>query len=74
MEGQLHLQASEDALSLLSKLMAFDPRQRPTASAALAHKYFKNGPKPSEPGHLPKPPIRAHNPLKMQPQVLDHPS
>lgn len=63
------MQASEDALDLLSKLVAFDPRKRLTAAQALEHAYFKNAPRPSEASRLPKPPIRAHNPLKLQLEV-----
>ena len=63
------LQASEDAVDLLSRLVAFDPRKRLTAAEALQHPYFKSSPKPTDPGRLPKPPIRAHNPLKLQPEV-----
>ena len=63
------MQATEDALDLLSRLVAFDPRKRMTAVEALKHPYFKNSPKPTEAGRLPKPPIRAHNPLKLQPEV-----
>lgn len=34
--------ADPNALSLLSKLLAFDPADRPTALEALAHPYFEN--------------------------------
>ena len=50
-------------------MMAFDPRQRITAAEALLHRYFKNAPQPTESGRLPKPPVRAHNPLQMLPVV-----
>lgn len=63
------LQASEDALDLLSKLVAFDPRKRLSAVQAIEHSYFRNAPRPSEADRLPKPPIRAHNPLKLQYEV-----
>lgn len=62
-------QASDDALDLLANLVTFDPRKRMTAAEALGHPYFKNAPKPSEASRLPKPPIRAHNPLKLQAEV-----
>lgn len=71
------LQGSEDALDLLAKLVAFNPQRRLTAPQALEHPYFKNAPRPSEAARLPKPPIRAHNPLQLQQEVIfkcSHPS
>lgn len=62
-------QASDDALALLGSLMAFDPSCRPTAAEALKHRYFRMAPQPTEAARLPKPPVRAHNPLKPLPEV-----
>ncbi|CAK0783466.1 hypothetical protein CVIRNUC_006665 [Coccomyxa viridis] len=56
-------QASEDALALLALMVALDPGRRISVEDALAHPYFRADPKPTLPEQLPKPPVRAHNPL-----------
>lgn len=58
-------QASEDALDLLARLIAFDPARRPSAGDALAHRFFRAAPAPTPPGRLPRPPVRARNPLAL---------
>jgi cyclin-dependent kinase 7 len=45
--------ASEDALDLLSKLLKFNPSERPSAIEALQHPYFQNAPAPTPPQELP---------------------
>lgn len=62
-------QASEDALALLAQMVSLDPSRRPAAEEALSHQYFRNAPAPTPPAQLPKPPVRAHNPLKLGPKV-----
>jgi serine/threonine protein kinase len=47
--------ASESALSLLDNLLALDPAQRLSASAALDHPYFTTGQPIAAPSDLPKP-------------------
>ncbi|KAH9306915.1 hypothetical protein KI387_011319 [Taxus chinensis] len=47
--------ATEDALDLLSKMFAFDPKQRISAQQALEHRYFSSAPVPTRPDLLPKP-------------------
>ena len=64
------MQASEDALELLAQMMQLDPGQRITAAQALQHRFFSCDPLPSPVGKLPKAPVRASNPLVMEPQVL----
>lgn len=75
---QLHLdaarcawpdQASEDALALLAQMVALDPGRRISASSALSHRYFRAEPPPTPPEQLPKPPVRARNPLALGPKV-----
>ena len=63
------MQASEDALDLLARLAAFDPARRPSASEALAHRFFRAGPAPTPPERLPQPPVRARNPLTLPAQA-----
>ncbi len=63
------MQASEDALALLAQMMALDPSRRITVENALAHPYFRAAPQPTPPEQLPKPPVRAHNPLNLPPKV-----
>ena len=67
------LQASEDALALLGQMMALDPGRRISVEDALGHPYFRADPKPTPPDQLPKPPVRAHNPLNLAPKVLSTP-
>ena len=52
-----------DAVDLLSKMVALDPRERISCQEALRHPYFSRGEPASEPGMLPKPPGRGANPL-----------
>ena len=52
-----------DALDLLSKMVALDPRERVSCEEALRHPYFSRGEPASSPGRLPKPPGRGANPL-----------
>lgn len=52
------MQASEDALDLLSRLLAFDPARRITAAEALRHRYFRSAPEPTPPDKLPRPALR----------------
>ncbi|XP_057835852.2 cyclin-dependent kinase D-2 isoform X2 [Cryptomeria japonica] len=47
--------ATEDALDLLSKMFAFDPKQRISAQQALEHRYFSSAPVSTRPDLLPKP-------------------
>ncbi|KAK9838165.1 hypothetical protein WJX81_005984 [Elliptochloris bilobata] len=58
-------QANEDALDLLARLVAFDPARRPSAIEALAHRFFRAAPAPTPPARLPRPPVRARNPLAL---------
>jgi cyclin-dependent kinase 7 len=65
----LPVQAGEDALALLGQLVALDPSRRPSAAAALRHRYFRAAPAPTPAGQLPQPPVRARNPLALAPKV-----
>ncbi|GAA6023980.1 hypothetical protein JCM10207_006841 [Rhodosporidiobolus poonsookiae] len=47
--------ASPDAIDLLEGLLAYDPRKRITARAALSHPYFSALPPPTAPSLLPMP-------------------
>ncbi|KAJ1262740.1 hypothetical protein BS78_09G133200 [Paspalum vaginatum] len=47
--------ASDDALDLLSKMFAYDPKARITAQQALEHRYFSTLPAPTIPSQLPRP-------------------
>ena len=64
------MQAGEDALALLGQMVALDPSRRIAVEDALAHPYFRAAPRPTPPEQLPKPPVRAHNPLNLPPKVL----
>jgi len=46
--------ASADAIDLLRNLLRYDPKQRLSATQALAHRYFTNPPAPTPPISLPK--------------------
>jgi serine/threonine protein kinase len=63
------VQASEDALALLARMVALDPGRRIRAEEALQHPYFRSEPMPTPPGQLPRPPVRAHNPLNLPAKV-----
>ena len=52
-------------------MMAFDPRQRITAAQALQHRYFTGEPLPTAVASLPPAPVRAGNPLTLEPQVSE---
>eukprot|EP00918_Siedleckia_nematoides_P006298 GHVU01013665.1.p1 GENE.GHVU01013665.1~~GHVU01013665.1.p1 ORF type:complete len:357 (-),score=70.72 GHVU01013665.1:12-1082(-) len=45
-------EVSEDALDLLDRALALDPRRRPTAAEILAHPYFTNAPLPCSPDEV----------------------
>ncbi len=47
--------ASDDALDLLSRMMAFDASRRISAADALQHRYFRVDPLPTPPELLPRP-------------------
>ena len=51
----LPLQASDEALDLLSRMMTFDASRRISAADALQHRYFRSDPPPSTLDQLPKP-------------------
>nr|XP_043636999.1 cyclin-dependent kinase D-3-like [Erigeron canadensis] len=53
--------ASEDAVDLLSKMFAYDPKARISAQQALEHRYFLSGPPPTEPALLPRPPPKKES-------------
>ncbi|CAA7388709.1 unnamed protein product [Spirodela intermedia] len=46
---------SDDALDLLSKMLAYDPKTRISAHQALDHRYFTSVPAPTKPALLPRP-------------------
>ncbi|GJX38575.1 cyclin-dependent kinase D-3-like protein, partial [Tanacetum coccineum] len=66
--------ASDDALDLLSKMFAYDPKARISAQQALEHRYFSSGPPPTEPALLPRPPPKKDSmdskPSEFGPTVL----
>lgn len=47
--------ASDDALDLLSRMMAFDASRRISAAEALQHRYFRTDPLPTPVERLPRP-------------------
>ncbi|EFJ13294.1 hypothetical protein SELMODRAFT_100958 [Selaginella moellendorffii] len=51
--------ATEDALDLLSKMFAFDPKARITAQQALEHRYFSTDPAPTKAHLLLRPASKA---------------
>jgi serine/threonine protein kinase len=61
------VQAEEDAIDLLSKMVRFDPAQRITAEQALQHRFFTKGAAPTPPARLPRPKGRADAPLMLPP-------
>ena len=52
-----------DALDLLGRMVALDPRERISCEEALRHPWFSRGEPASAAGTLPKPPGRGANPL-----------
>lgn len=52
--GQYFTAAGPDALSLLEKMLVFDPNRRWTAEECLGHSYFRNTPLATPPEKLPK--------------------
>ncbi len=63
------MQASEDALDLLSRMIALDPARRISATAALQHRYFRSAPAPTPAAQLPRPAPRVDTSLRQQLQV-----
>ena len=63
------VQASEDALDLLSRMIALDPARRISANAALQHRYFRSAPAPTPPAQMPRPALRVDTSLRQQLQV-----
>lgn len=59
---------SEDALDLLSRMMAFDPSRRISAANALKHRYFRSQPPPTPPAQLPRPALRHPAPGFLPPE------
>ncbi|CAH1447574.1 unnamed protein product [Lactuca virosa] len=52
---------NDDALDLLSKMFAYDPKARISAHQTLEHRYFSSGPPPTEPTLLPQPPPKKES-------------
>ena len=63
------MQASEDALDLLGRMISLDPARRISAAAALEHRYFRSAPEPTPPAQLPRPAPRVDTSLRQQLQV-----
>ncbi|XP_074275061.1 cyclin-dependent kinase D-1-like [Silene latifolia] len=57
--------ASDDALDLLSKMFAYDPKARITAQQALEHRYFTSPPAATNPASLPRPPKKGDSNSKV---------
>lgn len=54
--------ASSETLDLLGACLRYDPLKRVRASEALHHAYFRAGPLPTPPAHLPRPAQSAEEP------------
>ena len=67
------LQASEDALDLLAKMMQFDPNRRVSAEDALKHRYFSASPLPTSPAQLPRPVLKTAGPVQLPTTVRRSP-
>ncbi|KAF0301079.1 Cyclin-dependent kinase 11B [Amphibalanus amphitrite] len=50
---------TEKGVSLMNKLLTYDPKRRLTADEALAHSYFDEQPRPIEPGMFPTWPAKS---------------
>lgn len=57
--------ASDDALDLLSKMFAYDPKARISAQQALEHRYFTSPPAATNPASLPRPPRKGDSNSKV---------
>uniref|UniRef100_A0A803MIJ5 Protein kinase domain-containing protein n=1 Tax=Chenopodium quinoa TaxID=63459 RepID=A0A803MIJ5_CHEQI len=57
--------ASDDALDLLSKMFAYDPKARISAQQALEHRYFTSPPAATNPASLPRPSHKGDNNSKV---------
>jgi cyclin-dependent kinase 7 len=53
--AELFPAAGADALDLLGRMVAVDPRRRISAADALAHRYFRSDPQPTPADALPRP-------------------